>query len=165
MSLLLTGGLGIGGTEETPEVVPPTLTPSVAIFAKSTGSALPRDLALDADGDLDFSSGDIRLTSETEAIEQALDIAYGMVKGEWFLNLDAGFDLFGVLLTDHPSQTLINEEVRRVALSVPGVTGITNLSVDIDRPSRSADIDLVATSDFGVIRRSIQVGGTTEATT
>lgn len=151
LGFILGGPLG-GAPDIVVAPLPPTPTPT-----GGGASALPRDLRLDADGDLDVSTGDLLLTSEGEAIGQALDISLGMVKGEWFLDEDEGLDLYGVVLVSNPSDALIQEDIRQRSLGVEGVTGVSNIELAIDRTARELVAQVTVVWDGGELTRTVRL--------
>lgn len=129
-------------------------TPSTA--AADAGATLPRDLLLDETGDLDLSTGDLQHTSGQAAIGQALEMGYAQSKGEWYLDLDTGYDLFGIILGDGVSLQDKQEEARRVALETDGVVSVSALDVSFDAATRELTTSVTSVTDFGEIETQVR---------
>jgi hypothetical protein len=147
----------LGGDVPIEVIVPPVIAPTITEVQAFSTSLDRRDLALDANGDLDLSTGDLQFTTGTQAIAQSLDIGLGMVKGEWFLDGDEGFDLYGTVLVSDPNQDLITQEIRRVALGTAGVTGVTSIELSFDRPHRTLTADVTVQTDLGELTQTVRL--------
>lgn len=148
------------GADADPDVVlvaPPTEVGTAPAVVPTVATHLPRDFALDSNGDLDLSTGDATYTTGMVAIAQALDLAFSLVKGEWFADLDAGVDSFGVVLVSNPSQELIKQELRTAAFTVPGVTGVTSISLTLDRVARELTGAVNVSTDEGDIAQEVRL--------
>lgn len=109
----------------------------------------PRDFALDADGDLDISTGDFTLTRGVEAIRQAIQIKLQFFQGEWFLDLTAGVPFYQSVLVKNPSPGVLQSVFRKAILEVPGVLEVTTLSITTNRATRGLTVTFTATTDVG----------------
>lgn len=147
---------------------PPTTSPTVPVppvpavplginLTEAIASVvdLPRDLSVQNQGDLYFPNGDVLHVFGIEAIGQQLELAFAYWKGEWFASLDSGFDFYGLVLVENPDLEAIRTEATTTALSVPGVTSIETLELDLDRQSRTLTLEIEVNSDLGLVRRSI----------
>lgn len=110
------------------------------------------DLTINPDtGDLDFTSGDLSLTSGADAIRQNIAMRLRMVVGEWFLDLDAGTDYYGSILGQKNFITADAEFVR-VIISTPGVNDILNpLEYNLDKRTRVLRVTFKVDTDEGEI--------------
>lgn len=119
-----------------------------------------RDLALGADGDLDLADGrDLQLLADDEAIAQHVRLRLRQVKGEWFLDLDAGLDWFGLVLGKGHSDDEIEAEVRRVLVATPGVVQVYSVEIEREASLRRASIAVQALTDSGELVDAVaQVG-------
>ena len=108
-------------------------------------------LALDADHDL--YRGDrsvIVLARGADEVVQGLLTRLQLFLGEWFLDVDAGTDWYGTVLTDNPDMRLIETELKRRINSQPGVTAITRFDTSgLDRSSRAFSLDFEVLTVFG----------------
>jgi hypothetical protein len=118
----------------------------------------PIDLMFGEDGDLELGpDGDLQFTTGPDAVRQLLQHRLNLIKGEWFLDLDAGVPYFereGV----SADQALLGQTFdRQKALrafaqeisACPGVTGIVSLEVDFDPATRVMEVSWVVTTEFG----------------
>lgn len=122
------------------------------------GEDLPRDIALDlSTGELDVSTGGLRLTRGAEAVAQAVFIRLRFFKGEWFLDEDAGTPFYEHILVKAPQADLIRAAFRDRILETPGVSDVPSLTLDYDGPTRSLEVSFTATTDFGAFAGELVV--------
>ena len=100
------------------------------------------DLWLDASGSPQFSRG---LT----AVAQGIWIALRMFRGEWFLNLDAGFPWYQDILGHRYNQAQMLDDFRTAILAVPGVDHLASLTCQFDTATRTATVSWEAVAVFG----------------
>lgn len=148
-------GSPLGG--ELDVVVTPIPSPSVSLAIASSVTAPPRDILLDADGDLDLSTGDLQLTTGKAAIAQSLDIGYGLVQGEWYLDLDTGLDLFGTVLVNNPNDPAIQDELTRVAMETDGVLSVNGISMSLDRATRVLTAEITVSTSEGALTQVVRL--------
>ncbi len=110
------------------------------------------DLALNTDTlDLDFSAGELSLTSERNAIRQRVAMRLRLVKGEWFLNYYEGTDYYGQILGKKTSAQ-IDAELTRVILTTDGVTGFVEpIQYVMNRTTRILEVSFEITTTEGTI--------------
>ncbi len=117
----------------------------------------PIDLLLDANGDLDFSSGGPVFSSGIDGVAQAIRIRLLMVAGEWFLNLDAGMPYYerpGIpatkaILAQKFNPGRVTRIFRDELLDTPGVKSVETLTVAFDGRTRTLSVAWTVTTDFG----------------
>lgn len=110
------------------------------------------DIRLDpVTGDIDVSTGDLLLTSGTEAIAQNLRIRLRMFLGEWFLDTRQGIPYFRNILIKNPRTNVVRSIFRQAILTTPGVTGLDKLVLDFDNSLRQLDVSFDAVTDTGEI--------------
>jgi hypothetical protein len=133
---------------------PVPLPPEPWTWVEPADRGTVRDFALDLDTmELQIGpDGDWVLARDLDAIKQDAHTALGFIRGEWFLDLDDGFDVLGTVLVKSPSEDLIRAEVRRVLLTVRGIVSVTRIDVEIDRTRRTASVTWSATTDVGELR-------------
>lgn len=95
------------------------------------------DWKLDSYGDLIIP---IEYVSGVEAVAQMLRIRIQRVKGEWFADLDAGVDWYGVILGQRYNSEAVRSEFRKAILGTPGAANILALNVGFDRASRNLTV-------------------------
>lgn len=113
----------------------------------------PQDLALAADGDIFLDADGVRFTAGIPAVQQGVQIRLNMVRGEWFLNQDAGMpyltDLLGDASKKRDWSRKMEVAVAAQILDVPGITSITQLTVARNNQTRAATVTWAARAVFG----------------
>lgn len=109
-----------------------------------------KDFALNADGDLDLSSGDLRMIDGLERVRQQLEIKLSLWVGEWFLDTEFGTPYLQKILIPAGSLNPPRDALRRSALEVEDVTDVM-LKLDLDKPQRKLSVKLSAQSPFGTV--------------
>jgi len=101
----------------------------------------PRDLLLDADGDLVITT-DLQWTYGIDAVVQSCRIALQMFQGEWFLDLDAGIPYWDQILGQKPAIAIAvaRDEFRRELLTVSGVLEVIRLDVTFNGATRALTV-------------------------
>lgn len=107
------------------------------------------DLALDADGDLDLSTGDARLLTGLDAIAQHVRIRFRFIRGEWHLNLDEGVPYFEDVFVVGADLGVIESLCRQLLLTTPGVTSIVSLELTPDYAARTLEATFEAQTVAG----------------
>ena len=100
---------------------------------------------LDASGDIQLEDGQIKTISDRlESIRQKATVALNTFEGEWFLDVNFGVPYREEILIKNPSVSRISAVLRDTLESVNGVTTVTELSISIDRATRtlSAEFEL-----------------------
>lgn len=95
------------------------------------------DLQMTRDGDLLIKDNDI---VTTDSIEQGIYIRLRWWYNEWKFGPDYGVKYFENVLIKNPKKALIISDLTSQILSVDGVKSVEDISIDIDYPSRKADI-------------------------
>lgn len=93
-----------------------------------------KDIALDANSDLDVAQNDLRFISDVQAIRQALYVLFSTNRGEWFLNLLMGLDQ--MKLVGKPRDEVIRSEVINTLSQEPTVQQINDIQIVQDRKNR-----------------------------
>jgi len=107
------------------------------------------ELLLNADGDLDLSTGDLQIVHGRAAVAQRLEIRFRSFLGEWFLDTRFGFPWFQSVLGRKGSVDYVEFLLRRTILSTPGVLGITSFSFAFDRAARALTVSFRASTSDG----------------
>lgn len=107
------------------------------------------DFKLDANGDLDLSSGDIQLVSGDDEILQRLKIKLQFFRGEWFLDQRIGMPYFTDILINDPSLPAIRSFFRDAILGDESIEELNELTLDFDRSARRLNVAFVATKTDG----------------
>lgn len=114
--------------------------------ASSGAARLFTDIALDENGDLDSSDGDLHLLSDLDAVKQDITIRLQMFRGEWFLDTEEGMPYFQEILVKNPNINAIKTLFANAILSTPTVTSVNNLALDYDKALRTLLVSFDATS-------------------
>lgn len=117
----------------------------------------PRTLKLDADGDLDFSTGNLQVLAGAEAIVQGVLVRLQFFKGEWFLDLDAGIPYFQSVLVKNPDPNVLQTIFREAILATPGVLALTSLVLTLDRVTRRLTVAFRISTDVGELDASTEL--------
>ena len=102
------------------------------------------NFALTSTGDLDFSTGNLRLVTGAEEIAQKLKVRYGFFFGEWFLDTRLGVPDIQQLMEKGITDQVLRMQLQDVALTCPGVDSITEWTATRDATLRSVSIRFVA---------------------
>ena len=103
------------------------------------------DLLIDvATGDLDLSTNDAQLVTGSDEIAQHLRIRLKFFLGEWFLDTRLGVPYYQEILKKGAKLTVVQEVLRVVILSTPGIIEILSFSFDLVSVTRSLSLDLRA---------------------
>lgn len=108
-------------------------------------------------GDLHLDNGQLVLIGDPngnaddfkQAILQDCTSALQMFKGEWFLDLNEGVPYFEAIFVKNPTLETIKSIFRQVLLSRNHVKNIVSIDITIDKQTRTARVDFVATLTTG----------------
>ena len=124
----------------------------------SPGAATPRGIKLDPlTREFVWSNGRLVWTSGAEAIAQAIDLAFGFFKGEWFLDQNIGADWYSILGRKPYEPGRARAFARAVLLGVAGVLEITALDPVFDSIARHLTITWTVTTDYGPLTGTSEV--------
>jgi hypothetical protein len=116
------------------------------------------DVALDNTGDIDVSLGEVRLTSGQQSIEQHLKSRLKTFLGEWFLDERVGVPYYEkVFDRKHPDIQIIKSVFTREILKTPGVSEITDISLQIDTGTRELLVGVSVKSKEGAFTLTLEV--------
>ena len=117
-----------------------------------------RDIKLSAENDLMVSGRDLVMVSDLEAVEQAVRIKLQFIKGEWFLDANAGTPYFDGVFGKGNGLHLVSSLLRRSILDVPGVNEVTALNLSVNNETRKLTVSFKASTDLGEIESTQEVG-------
>jgi len=114
------------------------------------------DLGLDANGDLDLANGDATLVSGPSGVLQIARLTVGLVRGEWFQDLDQGIPYFArdgvpenvALMGQRFSKLKVLRAFYTELNKVP-FSSNPRVTVDFTVATRQADINFTLDTDFG----------------
>lgn len=111
-------------------------------------------LDLDAENptldDLRLVDGQLALTTNVEAVRQALLIRLRTFRGEWHIDQRVGVPWMQSIIGQRPLRTVLDRIFRRAILATPGIVSVEALNFTED-PERSLRIDLEATATGGEV--------------
>lgn len=102
------------------------------------------DIKLDANGDLDASTGTFVIISGADAIRQSLRIRLQFFLGEWFLDQRLGVPYYERILVKNPSTNVVRSILREAILETPGVIETTAFRTDYDNAARRMTVTFSA---------------------
>lgn len=106
------------------------------------------DLKLDIEtGDLVLDSGDLKLTSGSDAIRQHLSQRLKAFAGEWFLDLDSGLPYYKDILVKNPNALLVSGLLQEEIIKTPGVLELTSFELQFEKSTRGLRLDFEALCD------------------
>lgn len=92
-------------------------------------------------GDLFLENGTVRLTNGlSEEVAQELYIRFKFFQGEWFLDPSQGFPWFQSVLGVKTPIGIVNQLLRQVITTCPGVASISSFSLVNNTATRSASV-------------------------
>lgn len=87
-------------------------------------------------------TNNLRFVSDAEAIGQHIRQRLKFYLGEWFLDTRIGLDWFGDVLGGSPERRSVAEAmIKREVLATPGVTGIAEIDIRVDRATRGLIVE------------------------
>jgi hypothetical protein len=122
-----------------------------------------RDLALDADGDLELTDGALRLTStaDGENVAQRLRVRLRLWRGDYVMDTRVGIPFRRWLGQKGAAAVELAEAVlRRAVATCPGVGRVNAFTFALDGATRRAAVDFEVTTDTGAaVASSVFVEG------
>lgn len=98
------------------------------------------DLALDNFGELDLSTGGLRIVSGADAVAQHLKLRLRFVRGEWFLDQRVGIPYRTQIWVKNINLTAIQTVWRRAIESVPGVQSLERIDQSFNNATRELSV-------------------------
>jgi|SRR5690554_4587278 len=96
------------------------------------------------DGDITIANGDAQFISEPQATRQRLEQKLRLWRGEWFLNVNAGFPWLQDVLGQRPRPEVLRSLVFDLVSSDPGVKAVSALSLEFEGVERQLRISFDA---------------------
>jgi hypothetical protein len=118
----------------------------------------PRDLALDANGDLLIIGQDLApLVADDAAILSDVEATIRFVLGEWFADTSQGIPWFQVLGVKNPPLNALRSALFTQIGARRGITQVIEVTITQKKAARSASVVWSAQSDAGVLGSTVQV--------
>jgi len=114
-------------------------------------------LKLNPDGDLDFTNNKLSLTSGIDAIRQHIQERFRTFFGEWMLDTTIGVPWFQQILVKAPLFPVVQQILKIVIVSTPGVLELIDFIFDFDPETREASLDFAARTTDGDLDFSVLV--------
>lgn len=111
------------------------------------------DFLLDDDGDVAFDGRDF---SMGVSVAQRANIRLKRIRGEWFLDTEAGVDYFGFVFKKDPSIPLLRSVFRDELMKTPGIGTLETFELALDTSTRA--LEIVWASDVDASEIVIDVG-------
>jgi len=110
--------------------------------------------ALDINGDWTFGKGQNDYKTGLDALIQEIQTKVLCFLGDCFFDLATGLDWFSLL--GGKDQVALNLAVSARILNVEGVTGVKNVSVNLESTSRNITVTYQVQSVFGPVNETFQ---------
>lgn len=102
-------------------------------------------------GDAAVSGGDVQTVSSDAATRQRLEQKFNLWRGEWFLNINAGFPWRDRILGQRPRPEVVRSLVHDLVISDPGVRRVDSITLDFSGVDRRLLIQFSATLVSGEV--------------
>ena len=110
------------------------------------------DLALDQQtGDLILYNFDLGLVDKLNQVIQNLAIRLRFIRGEWFLNIDAGIPYYQYFFVKKPNRIQIESFIINEIVTTRNISQLTEFSSGYDAVYRRFRVRFKAISDYGVV--------------
>ena len=103
---------------------------------------MSKDFQLDENGDLMLVNNDLAFTSGIESTKQKLKNAFYLIKGEWFLDANAGFPYYEEVFGKGRDLSRIEALVIRQIQAIEEVREIEKLEINLNSATRKLDVSL-----------------------
>ena len=109
-----------------------------------------RDLAIDSEGNVSLSGGDLWCRTSDDEIAQSCQIRLRTFLGEAFLDEDRGVDYFEKILLKNAKEPIIRRELQRVAEGTTGVVSSEILTFDRTTTPGELNLEMQITTENNV---------------
>lgn len=103
---------------------------------------------LDENHDMTFGQGLASLARDQEAVAQRVRTRLYMLKGEWFLNTDAGVPYLQEITTRPADLFLTESTIRATIADTEGVASINDFSMSYDGATRVLSIETTVSTIY-----------------
>ena len=105
-----------------------------------------------------YGNGTANFISDLEAVAQVVLTRLQLFQGEWWESLKLGLPMFQSILGAGRSTAAIAVIFQQYILQAPHVTGVSNVSIALNRASRSLSYSCLVSTQFGTLVVSNQPG-------
>ncbi len=109
------------------------------------------NVLLSKDNDIVPVDGNLGLVSGIEELSQLAKQNLLSVKGDWFLNLDAGLPMYETILRKSTTMSEVEQIYLDAITQIPGVISIESFNLDFDEKTRTANITFRAITSDGML--------------
>jgi len=102
-------------------------------------------------GDVQISSGDVVYIDEPSSTRQRLEQKFRLWRGEWFLNVNAGFPWMQDVLGQKPRPEVLRSLAYDLVVNDPGVRSVDDLTTGFENVDRQLRITFTARLISGTI--------------
>lgn len=106
---------------------------------------------LDQNHDMTFGQGLANYAVDAESVAQRVYTRLQLLKGEWFLDIDAGVPYLSEILVKPAQLDLAESIIKAVILLTDGVKELTSFDLMFNRETRKLAIEASALTDFDTI--------------
>ena len=104
---------------------------------------------LDKNGDWTFGQQKAGYISGQDEIKQNVITRIKSFRNDWFLDSTANIDWFSIL-SSRSSEGTARKQIRSTVLNTDGIVKLNNLSIEINRETRLAQISITYTDIYGI---------------
>jgi hypothetical protein len=139
----------------------PSPLASLTVDELRGGADVARDLLSTPDGaGLELVDGDLALAYGLEAIAQDVRQALELVRGEWFLDEEAGTPWFqDVLGQKQPNLAIARASLVSRILGRKGVKELVSFDMSFDSASRALSVSFEVSTDVGELSLTVSLPG------
>jgi hypothetical protein len=117
--------------------------------------------AVDGDNDWLFGKGQNDYVRNLDAVKQNIKTRLLEFLGDCFFNMSAGVDWFNLL--GAKDQTALNLAISAVILNTQYVTGLTQLTVEVDAATRALSVSYEVETSYGTSAQAFSLDPTLSA--
>ena len=106
---------------------------------------------LDDNHDMTFGRGIADMARDDEATAQAVKTRLLLLKGEWFLDTDAGVPYLQQIAVKPANLPLAEAIIKQTILETEGIEALRSFSMTFDRDTRRLTIQATVTNIYGSV--------------
>ena len=106
---------------------------------------------LDDNHDMTFGRGIADMARDDEATAQAVKTRLLLLKGEWFLDIEAGVPYLQQIMVRPSNLPLAEAIIKRTILDTEGVAELQSFAMTYDRETRRLTIQATVANSYGTV--------------